>query len=142
MSKWTTLVDGSKTVEDVSTIEFELANAELHDEFRLYIEIDKNANADEKQHKLDININGMTVGYYLFNSKWNYLLYSYIEIEKNPMPKILYAPFASISFKYNVTSRKMLLNNIGTETGDGKLIFKFPTDYKYAGTVKVQLYAR
>lgn len=142
MKEWVTLVDGSKTVENLSTIEFELANAELHDEFRLYVEIDKNANADEKQHNLNININGMAVGYYLFNSKWDYLLYGYIEIEKNPTPKILYAPFSSLNLKYNVTSRKLLLNNIGTETGDRKLVFKFPTDYKYTGTIKVQLYAR
>lgn len=82
MKEWVTLVNESKTVENLNTIEFNLANAESHDEFRLYIEIDKNANADEKQHNLNININGMAVGYYLFNSKWDYLFYGYIEIEK------------------------------------------------------------
>ena len=69
MKEWVTLVDESKTVENLSTIEFDLANAELHDEFRLYIEIDKNANADDKNHNVNIYINGMAVGYYLFNTK-------------------------------------------------------------------------
>lgn len=48
MKEWVTLVDGSKTVENLSTIEFDLANAELHEKFRLYVEIGKNANADGK----------------------------------------------------------------------------------------------
>lgn len=52
MKEWVTLVNESKTVENLNTIEFNLANAEFHDEFRLYIEVDKNANSDTKQHNL------------------------------------------------------------------------------------------
>ena len=35
MKEWITLVDESKTVENLNTIEFNLANAESHDELRI-----------------------------------------------------------------------------------------------------------
>lgn len=142
MKEWATLVDESKTVENLNTIEFNLANAEFHDEFRLYIESDKNANADGKQYNMNISINGMNVGYFLFNTKWDYYSYSYIELEKKPIPKIVFVPFVSVNLKFNSVSRKLLLNNIGAEKGSGKLTFSFPAGYTYTGTVKVQLYAR
>ena len=142
MKEWVTLVDESKTVENLSTIEFDLANAELHDEFRLYIEIDKNANADDKNHNVNIYINGMAVGYYLFNTKQDYNFNKYYEIEKLPKPRILTSVTSSVSVKFNTQNALLMYDNLGTETGDGKLLFGFPTKYKYTGTIKVQLYAR
>ena len=142
MKEWVTLVDGSKTVENVSTIEFDLANAKYHDEFRLYIEIGKNANADEKQHNLNININGMAVGYYLLNTKWDNNFCKYYEIEKLPKPRILTSVTSSINVKINAHNALIMYDNLGTEPGDGKLCFNFPIEYKYTGTIKVQLYAR
>lgn len=142
VKKWVTLVDESKTVENLNTIEFNLANAELHDEFRLYVEIDKNANADEKYHDLYISINGMTVGYSLFNTKWDNSFNKYYEIEKLPKPRIFTSVTSSISVKFNTQSVLIQYDNLGTETGTGKLTFNFPADYKYTGTIKAQLYAR
>ena len=142
MKEWVTLVDESKTVENLSTIEFDLANAELHDEFRLYIEIDKNANADDKYHNVNIYINGMTVGYYLFNTKWDNNFNKYFEIEKLPKPRILTSMTSSVNIKFNTQSALLMYDNLGTETGDGELLFYFPAEYKYTGTIKVQLYAR
>ena len=142
MKEWITLVDESKTVENLSTIEFNLTNAELHDEFRMYFEIDKNANADGKTHNLRIGINGMYPGYFLFNTKWDAHYNRYIEIEKSPKAKLICSPFTSNSMAYNVSALSVQLNYIGTETGTGKLTFGFPSDYKYTGTIKVQLYAR
>ena len=142
MKEWVTLVDESKTVENLSTIEFDLANAELHDEFRLYIEIDKNANVDDKSHNLWMKINGMAVGYYLFNTKWDYNFNKYFEIEKLPKPRIFTSVTSSVSVKLNTQSVLIQYDNLGTETGTGKLTFNFPTDYKYTGTIKAQLYAR
>lgn len=142
VKEWITLVDESKTTENLNTIEFNLANAELHDEFRMYFEIDKNANANGKDSNLTININGMTVGYYLFNSKWDNYYYEYCEIEKLPKPKITVIPLSTLNPKYNNINSSIMLNNVGKETGTGKLIFSFPTGYNYTGTIKVQLYAR
>lgn len=142
MKEWITLVDESKTVENLSTISFDLANKELHDEFRLYFEIDKNANADGKSHNLDININGMYVGYYLFASKFDTYIYEYCEIEKLPMPKITFISLSTVSVTYNRMPALIMLNSIGTETGNGKLTFYFSDNHKYTGTIKVQLYAR
>lgn len=142
VKEWVTLADESKTVENLSTIEFELANAELHDEFRMYFEIDKNANADGANHNLDININGMYVGYYLLSSKFDNYFYNYCEVEKLPVPKITFAYFYTVNLTYNRAQTSIMLNSIGKETGTGKLVFKFPDDYKYTGTIKVKLYAR
>lgn len=142
MKEWVTLVDGSKTVENLSTIEFDLANAEYHDEFRLYIEVGKNANADGKQHNLKAYINGMDIGYYMFNAQWNSLMKSYVEIEKKPIPKLSILPFSTTELKYAVNNLKAQVNYMIEETGDGKLVFKFVDGYKYTGTIKVQLYAR
>lgn len=142
MKEWVTLVDESKTVENLSTIEFDLANAELHDEFRLYIEIDKNANTDGKYHNLSISINGMSVGYYLLNTKWDADYNKYFEFEKLPKPRILTSVTSSVNVKFNTQNALFMYDNLGAETGDGKILFKFPTDYKYTGTIKVQLYAR
>lgn len=142
MKEWVTLADESKTVENLSTIEFDLANAELHDEFRLYVEVGKNANADNKFHDLLITINGMSVGYYLFNTKWDANYNKYFEFEKLPKPRILTSVTSSVSVKFNTQNALFMYDNLGAETGDGKILFKFPTDYKYTGTIKVQLYAR
>lgn len=142
MKEWVTLVDGSKTVENLSTIEFDLANAELHDEFRLYVEVGKNANTDDKFHNLLMTINGMSVGYYLFNTKWDANYNKYFEFEKLPKPRIITSATSSINVKYNAQNALIMYNNLGAETGDGKILFKFPTDYKYTGTIKVELYAR
>ena len=142
MKEWVTLADESKTVENLSTIEFELANAELHDEFRLYVEIDKNANNDGKQHNLKAYINGMEIGYYMFNTQWNTLMRSYVEIEKKPIPKLSILPFSTTELKYGVNNLKAQVNYMTEESETGKLTFKFLTDYKYTGTIKVQLYAR
>jgi hypothetical protein len=142
VKEWVTLVDDSKTVENLSTIEFDLANAELHDEFRLYVEVGKNANADEKQHNLNININGMAVGYYLFNTKWDANYIKYFEFEKLPKPRILTSTTSSVNVSFNAQNVLVMYNNLGAETGNGKILFNFPTNYKYTGTIKVQLYAR
>lgn len=142
MKEWITLVDESKTVENLSTIEFDLANAELHDEFRLYIEVGKNANADNQFHNLLISINGMAVGYYLFNTKWDANYNKYFEFEKLPKPRILTSTTSSVNVKFNTQNVLVMYDNLGAETGDGKMLFKFLTDYKYTGTIKVQLYAR
>lgn len=142
MKEWITLVDESKTVENLSTIEFDLANAELHDEFRLYIEAGKNANADNQFHNLLISINGMAVGYYLFNTKWDANYNKYFEFEKLPKPRILTSTTSSVNVKFNTQNVLVMYDNLGAETGDGKMLFKFLTDYKYTGTIKVQLYAR
>lgn len=140
--EWITLVDESKTTENLNTIEFNLANAELHDEFRMYFEIDKNANANGKDSNLNININGMPVGYYLFNLKWDNYYYEYFEIEKLPKPKITITSFSTVNPTYNRTESSIMLGSVGKETGTGKLIFSFPEGYNYTGTIKVQLYAR
>lgn len=142
MKEWVTLVDESKTVENLSTIEFDLANAELHDEFRLYVEVGKNAKTDGKFHNLSISINGMSVGYYLFNTKWDLDYNKYFEFEKLPKPRILTSVTSSVNVKYNTQNALFMYDNLGAETGDRKILFKFPTDYKYTGTIKVQLYAR
>lgn len=142
MKEWVTLVNESKTVENLNTIEFNLANAEFHDEFRLYIEVDKNANSDAKQHNLKAYINGMEIGYYMFNAQWNTLMRSYVEIEKKPIPKLSILPLSTTELKYSVNNLKAQVNYMTEEKGTGKLVFKFPTDYKYTGTIKVQLYAR
>lgn len=142
MKEWVTLVDESKTVENLSTIEFDLANAESHDEFRLYIEIDKNANADGKQHNLKAYINGTEIGYYMFNTQWNVFMRSYVEIEKKPISKLSILPFSSTELKYGVNNLKAQVNYMTEERGTGKLTFYFPDNYKYTGTIKVQLYAR
>lgn len=142
MKEWVTLVNESKTVENLNTIEFNLANAEFHDEFRLYIEIDKNANADEKMHNLRININGMNLGYYLLNTKWNSWFNKYYEVEKKPKPRILTTLTSTFSLAYNGQQTAIMIDQLGNETGSGKLTFSFPKDYTYTGTIKVQLYAR
>ena len=142
MKEWVTLVDESKTVENLSTIEFDLANTELHDEFRLYVEVGKNAKTDGKFHNLSISINGMSVGYYLFNTKWDLDYNKYFEFEKLPKPRILTSVTSNVNVKYNTQNALFMYDNLGAETGDRKILFKFPTDYKYTGTIKVQLYAR
>lgn len=142
MKEWVTLVDESKTVENLNTIEFNLANAEFHDEFRLYIEIDKNANNDGKHHNLKAYVNGMDIGYYMFNAQWNTLMRSYVEIEKKPIPKLSILPFSTTDLKYGVNNLKAQVNYMTEESGTGKLTFYFPDRYEYTGTIKVQLYAR
>lgn len=142
MKEWVTLVDASKTVENQRTIEFDLANADFHDEFRCYFEISKNANTDGKTHNLRIGINGMHPGYFVFNTKWDNNYARYFEIEKSPKAKLVCTPFNSNSMSTNLTALNIQIDCIDAETGTGKLVFEFPSDYKYTGTIKVHLYAR
>ena len=142
VKEWVTLVNDSKTVENLKTIEFDLANADFHDEFRCYLEIGKNANTDGKTQNLLIGINGMNIGYFLFQTKWDVNYSGYFEIEKYPITKLVFTSLVTNSMFYNQTQLKIQLDCVGTETGTGKLVFEFPSGYKYTGTIKVQLYAR
>lgn len=84
----------------------------------------------------------MYLGYYLFATKWDTNYSKYFEIEKSPKAKLVLTPFTALNMSLNINTLSIQLDRIGTETGTGKLVFEFPSDYKYTGTIKVQLYAR
>ncbi len=143
VKEWATLVNETKLFQNANQLEFDLANNDEHDEFRCYFEIAKNTAVSEYTNKnVVLSINGMGVGYFVFNAKWETSYSRYFEIEKKPIPKLICIPFMTNSPMMNIANLQIQLYKFEKETKNGKLIFKFPDGYTYTGTLKVQLYAR
>lgn len=141
MKEWVELLnERERTVTDSQNVEFDLATNESHSEYWMRFEIGKHTGENTVNGKLNINLNGANIGYYMF-------AHDYSKIVENVSIHVYMQPIGMIEFVHSQNG--IDFNNlpvtrngsVGKETGTGKLTFRFPANY--TGTIKnVNVYAR
>ena len=133
MKEWVELLNESeRTVTDLQYVEFDLATNESHSEYWINFEIGKHTGENTVNGKLDINLNGANIGYYM-------LARDYSKNGENVNIHVYVQPVGMIDFVH--MQNKIAFNapnvfrngSVGKETGTGKLTFRFPANY--TGTI-------
>ena len=107
MKEWGELLNESKEVTDQKTVEFNLANAEKHEEYWIYIQIEKHTGAEQCKGNCKPTIN-------------------VLEMSKGMN-----------SIQYNAVQMLRQVEQIGNETGTGKFTLEFPANYTGKITAKI-----
>ena len=136
MKEWGELLNESKEVTDQKTVEFNLANAEKHEEYWIYIQIEKHTGAEQCKGNCKPTINGAYIGVYTFNvdfaTKWD----ASYHIWTKPV-NVLEMSKGMNSIQYNVVQMLRQVEQIGNETGTGKFTLEFPANYTGKITAKI-----
>ena len=136
MKEWVELLNDSKTVTDNKVVEFDLAKADTHEEYWLFLNIDKHTGLEECNGNCEITLNGAKVGYFV-------LSYNLSKEQRNATCHILMEPLNlleitqhmnSLAFNCVQISRQ---ESVGIETGTGKFTLKFPANYTGQVTAKI-----
>ena len=141
VKEWVELLNESeKIVTDSRNVEFDLTTNESHSEYWMRFEIGKHTGENTVNGKLDINLNGANIGYYMFARDYSKNAEDVsIHIYMQPIGLIEFVRSANnIDFNGLPVTRS---GSVGKETGTGKLTFRFAANY--TGTIKnVKVYAR
>ena len=141
VKEWVELLNESeKIVTDSRNVEFDLTTNESHSEYWMRFEIGKHTGENTVNGKLDINLNGANIGYYMFARDYSKNAEDVsIHIYMQPIGMIEFVRSANnIDFNGLPVTRS---GSVGKETGTGKLTFRFAANY--TGTIKnVKVYAR
>ena len=136
MKEWVELLNESKEVTDQKTVEFSLANAEKHEEYWIYIQIEKHTGAEQCKGNCKPIINGAVIGYYTFNVDFS--------TTQNVSYHILTAPVNVLemtrgvnSIQFNSVQILRQMESVGNETGTGKFTLEFPANYTGKITAKI-----
>ena len=138
VKEWVELLNGSKEATDEKTVEFDLANAEKHEEYWLYLTVDKHTGAELCKGNCSVLLNGANIGYFFLNIDWavgqnaNYHIYT-APIGVAEMAK------TNNSIKFNAAAVQRQ-EKVEEETGTGKLQLNFPA--KYTGKVTARVVGR
>lgn len=132
--EWVELLNESeKIVTDLQNVEFDLATNENHSEYWMRFEIGKHTGENTVNGKLDINLNGASIGYYMF-------AHDYSKIAENVSIHVYMQPIGMIEFVHsqnNIDFNGLPVTrsgSVGKETGTGKLTLRFVANY--TGTIK------
>lgn len=132
--EWVELLnERERTVTDLQNVEFDLATNESHSEYWMRFEIGKHTGENTVNGKLDINLNGANIGYYMLArdySKNGEDVSIHIYMQPIGMIEFVHSP-NSIDFNGLPVTRS---GSVGKETGTGKLTFRFVANY--TGTIK------
>lgn len=139
--EWVELLDErERTVTDLQNVEFDLTTNESHSEYWMRFEIGEHTGENTVNGKLDINLNGANIGYYM-------LTRDYSKNAEDVSIHVYTQPIGMIEFVHtqnniDFNSPPVAQNgSVGKETGTGKLTFCFAANY--TGTIKnVKVYAR
>lgn len=140
MKKWEELLNESKEVTDQKTVELDLASTESHDEYWLFLEIQKHTGTEQCKGNCRLYLNGAEIGYYSLNMDFaNFVNTSYHIFTEEPLKLLeLSQPIvASLRSNKIIVQRQM---SVGNETGTGKLVLDFPA--KYTGTITARIIGR
>ncbi len=132
--EWVELLnERERTVTDLQNVEFDLATNESHSEYWMRFEIGKHTGENTVNGKLDINLNGANIGYYI-------LARDYSKNAEDVSIHVYTQPIGMIEFVHmqnniDFNSPPVARNgSVGKETGTGKLTFRFAANY--TGTIK------
>lgn len=141
VKEWAELLnERERTVTDSQNVEFDLATNENHSEYWMRFEIGKHTGENTVNGKLDINLNGASIGYYMF-------MHDYSKIAEDVSIHVYMQPIGMIEFAHSQNSidfnglQIARIGSVGKENGTGKLTFRFAANY--TGTIKnVKVYGR
>lgn len=136
MKEWEELLNESKEVTDQKIVEFNLANAEKHEEYWMYLQIEKHMGIEQCKGNCKPIINGAFIGYYSFNVDLSMIQYASYHIWTNPI-SVLEIAKNSHNPKFNTSQMSRQIEAIGNETGTGKFTFEFPANYTGKITAKI-----
>ena len=139
--EWVELLnERERKVTDLQNVEFDLATNESHSEYWMRFEIGKHTGENTVNGKLDINLNGANIGYYMLMQDYSKsVTYVSIHAYMQPIGMIDFVQSQNnIDFNIFHVTRN---GSVGKETGTGKLTFRFSANY--TGMIKnVKVYAR
>lgn len=136
MKEWVELLNESKEVTDQKTVEFNLANADSHEEYWIYLHIEKHTGIEQCKGNCKPIINGAWIGYYSFNVDFSADQYVSYHIWTNPISVLEIAKSMSKP-QFNLVQILRQIETIGNETGTGKFTLEFPANYTGKITAKI-----
>ena len=136
MKEWVELLNESKEVTDQKTVEFNLANAEKHEEYWIHLQIEKHTGIEQCKGNCKPIINGALIGYYSFNVDLSMTQYASYHIWTNPI-SVLEITKSTNNPQFNLTQISREIEAIGNETGTGKFKLEFPANYTGKITAKI-----
>lgn len=136
VKEWVELLNESKEVTDQKIVEFSLANAEKHDEYWIYLQIEKHTGTGQCKGNCKPTINGAYIGFYTFNvdfaTKWD----ASYHIWTKPVNVLEMAKSVN-SIHSNTVQMLRQVEQIGNETNTGKFTLEFPANYTGKITAKI-----
>ena len=136
MKEWEELLNESKEVTDQKTVEFNLANAEKHEEYWIHLHIEKHTGIEQCKGNCKPIINGALIGYYSFNVDLSMTQYASYHIWTNPI-SVLEITKSINKPQFNPTQILREIEAIGNETGTGTFTLEFPANYTGKITAKI-----
>ena len=136
MKEWVELLNESKEVTDQKTVEFDLANAEKHEEYWIYIQIEKHTGIEQCKGNCKPTINGAYIGYHTLNVDFATKLDASYHIWTKPV-NVLEIAKAMNSIYFNASQILRQVEQIGNETNTGKFTLEFPANYTGKITAKI-----
>lgn len=127
--EWVELLnERERAVTDLQNVEFDLATNESHSEYWMSFKIGQHTGENTVNGKLDINLNGANIGYYMLARDYSKNAdYVSVHVYMQPVGMI---DFAHIQNNIAFNSPPVFRNgSVGKETGTGKLTFRFAANY-------------
>lgn len=137
VKEWVELLNESKEVTDQKTVEFNLANADSHEEYWVFMTVDKHTGSEQCKGNCRLTMNGLTIGYYIFNVDYSQGPYNKsIHAWTKPLNLLEHIVPSKLSLQYN-SINVLRQEFVGDETGAGKFVLDFPANYTGKITVKI-----
>lgn len=136
VKEWVELLNESKEVTDQKTVEFNLANAEKHEEYWIHLQIEKHTGTEQCKGNCKPTINGAWIGYYSLNMDFSMTQYASYHIWTNPI-SVLEMTKGVAKPQFNTIQILREIEVIGNETGTGKFALEFPVNYTGKITAKI-----
>lgn len=136
MKEWVELLNESKEITDQKTVEFNLANAEKHEEYWIYIQIEKHTGIEQCKGNCKPTINGAYIGFYTLNVDFATKYDTLYHIWTKPV-NVLEMSKSINSIQTNTVQMLRQVEQIGNETNTGKFTLEFPANYTGKITTKI-----
>lgn len=134
VKEWVELLnERERTVTDLQNVEFDLTTNESHSEYWMRFNIGQHTGENTVNGKLDINLNGANIGYYMLARDYSKNAEDVsIHVYTQPIGMI---EFVHIQNNIDFNAPSVVRNgSVGKETGTGKLTLRFAANY--TGTIK------
>lgn len=140
VKEWVELLNESKEVTDQKTVELDLASTESHDEYWLFLEIQKHTGTEQCKGDCRLNLNGAEIGNHSLNVDFAYFINTTYHIfTEEPLKLLEMSQPVSVPLRFNRVNVQRQ-ESVGNETGTGKLVLDFPA--KYTGTITARIIGR
>lgn len=134
--EWVELLNESKEVTDQKTVEFNLANADSHEEYWIYLQFGNHTGTGQCKGNCKPTINGAHIGSYTFNVDFATKRDASYHIWTKPV-NVLEVARGINSMQSNTVQMLRQVEQIGNETNTGKFTLEFPANYTGKITAKI-----